>query len=107
MRRNMMNTGDVGRLRLGNGDPLKYVEALTELRRRGEYPDLERWFAYHAVTSQEAQTMAYFRTELLGIAQLGLGMSGLDQESYEMGEFLAKLQEAMFWFNAAIARRGR
>lgn len=103
----MTNSGNVGRMKLGNGDPLKYALAREELESRGMHPDLERWFAYHEVTSQEAQTMAYFREEMLSLAELGLGMSGLDHENYEMGEFLAKLQEALMWWNAGIARRGR
>lgn len=103
----MTNSGDVGRMRLGLGDPLKHEQAVLELRSRGVHPDLERWFAYHPVTSQEAQTMAYFREEMLALAELGLGMSGMTPEDYEMGEFLAKLQEAMMWWNAGIARKGR
>ena len=102
-----MNTGNVGRMLLGNGDPLKYVQAKNELQGRAQYPDLERWFAYHAVTSNEAQTMAYFREEVLALAQLGLGMTQMQPDDYEMGEFLKKLQEAMMWFNAGVARRGR
>jgi hypothetical protein len=43
---------------------------------------------------------------MLSLAELGLGMSGMTPEDYEMGEFLAKLQEAMMWWNAGIARRG-
>lgn len=100
-----MNTGDVGRMKLGNGDPIKYAEAKAELMNRAHEPILyERDFVYHTVTSSEAQTMAIVRGEILELALL---MSGLLGACREMSQAKGCLEEAMMWFNAGVARKGR
>lgn len=100
-----MNTGDVGRRKLGNGDPVKYDQAKVELMGRAhDTPGYDTDFAYHPVTSAEAENMAIVREEILELALL---MSGLLGNCREMSVAKTKLEEAMMWFNAGVARKGR
>jgi hypothetical protein len=65
------------------------------------YADLEKRFTYHPPTDAKVQIHQGIREELLATAE-SIGI--LLPEGREKSLFLTKLEEAMFWANAAVAR---
>lgn len=63
--------------------------------------DLENRFVYHKVNEEQAEVMSNIRHELLKIAKL---MDTFGPDSREKYLAITKLEEAMMWFNASIAR---
>lgn len=63
--------------------------------------DLENRFMYHQVNNEQAQRMAKMRTKLLELAQEFETNAPVCRER---SLAVTKLEEAMMWFNAAIAR---
>jgi len=63
--------------------------------------DLENRFVYHTVNEEQAEVMSNVRQELLRVAGL---MNTFGPDSREKSLAITKLEEAMMWFNASIAR---
>ena len=63
--------------------------------------DLENRFMYHRVSDEQAQRMAMMRARLLAMAQ---DFEANAPVCRERSLAVTKLEEAMMWINAAIAR---
>lgn len=63
--------------------------------------DLANRFAYHAPSEERAQTHAQVRVLCAGLADY---LDTLLPDGREKALALMKIEEAMFWSNAAIAR---
>lgn len=69
-------------------------------------PDIQKRFAFHAATTTERQnTHGYVRNALENVAHIVDGLLPRDQAvARERALVMTKLEEAMFWANAAVAR---
>lgn len=68
-----------------------------------DHDDLYERFSHHTVTVPEAiEEMHVIREELLSVARV---ISPFLPDGREKSLFLTKLEEAMFWANASIARQ--
>lgn len=66
-----------------------------------EAADLDNRFAYHRPDAAKVQMHEAVRSQLRLVAE---GMNSLLPETREKALVFTKLEEAMFWANAAIAR---
>ena len=62
---------------------------------------LDNRFVYHSVDDRQTAIMRSLRTQLLMVAKY---MCANSPESRELGLAVTKLEEAMMWFNAGVAR---
>lgn len=67
-----------------------------------QYDDLQNRFTYHPPTPARAQDHDLVRNSLLSVADM---LSTFIPVGREHSLFLTKIEEAMFWANAAIARQ--
>lgn len=65
--------------------------------------DLKNRFDYHAPKQHQPEQYAHIRCRLREIAG---DITALCPDCRELSTALTKLEEAMFWANAAIARHG-
>lgn len=66
-----------------------------------DHSELENRFRYHVAAGEQPLKFAAIRGECLGLARL---MAVLIPEGRERDIAIEKLEEAMFWANAGIAR---
>jgi hypothetical protein len=66
--------------------------------------DLENRFTYHAPPSAD-HVAAYQKVRAAGLT-LALTLDGLAHESRELSLAITRVEEAVMWANAAIARHG-
>ena len=67
--------------------------------------DTARIFSHHPPRTPE--TVSKHQEVRVGCAQLAALLDEACPDSYELKKALDKIQEAMFWANAAIAREGK
>ena len=68
-----------------------------------ERADIEKRFAYHAPTGNQPEQYEAIRTRAFNMATV---IVALTPQSNEQAIALKKLEEAVMWANAAIARNG-
>ena len=68
-----------------------------------DYEELRTRFTYHAPDEDKISRHAAIRQQTL---QLAMTFDQLAPESREKSLAITKLEEAVYWLNAAIARRG-
>ena len=69
---------------------------------REDRAELLRRFIYHAPKGKQPDRYVALRSKAVGLARLIMAET---PPGYEQDEALKKVEEAVFWANAAIARR--